>query len=101
MRQLMLESLVRKLLTFSISHVGKRRYALFANAQGGILDGLMVAPNLGDCLFVVVNAACKQQDIAHLQQHLPAGVTLEVLDDRALLALQGPQSRICLINAGP
>ena len=48
---------------------GSQRYALFTNEQGGILDDLMVA-NSGDSLFVVVNAACKQQDIAHLRAHL-------------------------------
>lgn len=55
------------------------------------MDDLMVA-NLGDHLFVVVNAACKEQDISHLQAHLPQGVELEVIDDRALLALQGPKA---------
>lgn len=49
--------------------VGKQRYAFFTNAQGGIMDDLMVA-NMGDHLFVVVNAACKAQDIAHLKTHL-------------------------------
>jgi aminomethyltransferase len=70
---------------------GNQRYAFFTNEQGGIMDDLMVA-NLGDHLFVVVNAACKEQDISHLQAHLPQGVELEVIDDRALLALQGPKA---------
>lgn len=70
---------------------GKQRYAFFTNEQGGILDDLMVA-NLGSHLFVVVNAACKAQDIAHIQAHLPADVSLEVIEDRALLALQGPKA---------
>lgn len=70
---------------------GKQRYALFTNDQGGILDDLMVS-NLGDHLFVVVNAGCKAQDIAHLQQHLPADVKIEVMPDRALLAIQGPKA---------
>jgi aminomethyltransferase len=69
--------------------VGRQRYALFTNADGGILDDLMVT-NLGDRLFLVVNAACKAADIAHLQANLPADCALEVLADRALLALQGP-----------
>lgn len=78
---------------------GKQRYALFTNEDGGILDDLMVT-NYGDHLYLVVNAACKEQDIAHLRAGLGDGVTLEVLDDRALLALQGPQaaevlSRFC------
>ena len=70
---------------------GKQRYALFTNDQGGLQDDLMVS-NLGDHLFVVVNAACKAQDIAHLQQNMPEDVTIEVLENRALLALQGPKA---------
>lgn len=80
--------------------VGKQRYAIFTNPQGGILDDLMVA-NLGDHLFLVVNAACKAQDIAHLTAHLPAGVELEVLEDRALLALQGPKAAMILAQWQP
>lgn len=71
--------------------VGKQKYALFTNEQGGILDDLMVT-NLGDSLFIVVNAACKGQDIKHLQSHLPDGLILKELNDRALLALQGPKA---------
>jgi aminomethyltransferase len=65
---------------------GRQRYAVFTNDAGGILDDLMVA-NRGDHLFLVVNAARKAHDIAHLAAHL-AGV--EAVTDRALLALQGP-----------
>ncbi|ELO1778709.1 glycine cleavage system aminomethyltransferase GcvT [Vibrio fluvialis] len=79
---------------------GKQRYAFFTNEQGGILDDLMVA-NLGDHLFVVVNAACKEQDINHLQAHLPSGVELEIIDDRALLALQGPKAAEVLARLQP
>nr|CAA6808331.1 MAG: Aminomethyltransferase (glycine cleavage system T protein) (EC [uncultured Thiotrichaceae bacterium] len=71
--------------------VGKQRYALFTNESGGIMDDLMVA-NYGDHLYVVVNAACKEQDIAHMRAGLGEGVQLEVLDDRALIALQGPEA---------
>lgn len=71
--------------------VGKQRYAFFTNEQGGILDDLMVA-NMGDHLFLVVNAACKQQDIEHIKQNLVDGVELQVVEDRALLALQGPKA---------
>ena len=49
--------------------VNCQRYAMFTNQQGGIMDDLMVS-NGGDHVFVVVNAACKQQDIAHMRQHL-------------------------------
>lgn len=79
---------------------GKQRYAFFTNEQGGILDDLMVA-NLGDHLFVVVNAACKDQDINHLQAHLPSGVELEIINDRALLALQGPKAAEVLARLQP
>ncbi|NOH48951.1 glycine cleavage system aminomethyltransferase GcvT [Vibrio rotiferianus] len=79
---------------------GKQRYAFFTNEQGGIMDDLMVA-NLGDHLFVVVNAACKEQDIAHLEAHLPSGIELEIIDDRALLAIQGPKAAEVLARFAP
>ena len=69
--------------------VNRQRYGFFTNAAGGIEDDLMLA-NRGDHLFVVINAACKQADIALMRAGLPADVTLEVIEDRALLALQGP-----------
>ncbi|WP_394171365.1 glycine cleavage system aminomethyltransferase GcvT [Saccharospirillum alexandrii] len=71
--------------------VGKQRYAIFTSETGGILDDLMVT-RYEDCLYLVVNAACKEADIAHLEAHLGSGVTLERLDDRALVALQGPKA---------
>lgn len=80
--------------------VGRQRYGLFTNARGGILDDLMVT-NLGDRLFLVVNAACKAADIAHLQANLPADCALEVLADRALLALQGPAAASVLGRLAP
>lgn len=70
---------------------GMQRYAFFTNEEGNILDDLMVA-NAGDHLFVVVNAACKAQDIAHLRQHIGERCTIEELTDRALLAIQGPKA---------
>ncbi|MGR5176549.1 glycine cleavage system aminomethyltransferase GcvT [Vibrio mediterranei] len=79
---------------------GKQRYAFFTNEEGGIMDDLMVA-NLGDHLFVVVNAACKQQDITHLEAHLTDGVEMEVIEDRALLALQGPKAAEVLARIQP
>lgn len=70
---------------------GRQRYALFTNDDGGILDDLMVA-NFGDHLFLVVNAACKDDDEAHLREHLSDVCDIERLDDRALVALQGPKA---------
>ncbi|MFC6673050.1 glycine cleavage system aminomethyltransferase GcvT [Marinobacterium aestuariivivens] len=80
--------------------VGKQRYAVFTNEQGGILDDLMVT-NYGDCLYLVVNAACKTEDINHLRAHLTDAVTLETLDDRALIALQGPKAATVLARIAP
>ncbi len=71
--------------------VNKQRYAVFTNDQGGILDDLMIT-NMGDCLYLVVNAACKQQDIAHLRKYLEGRCKVEELSDRALLAIQGPSA---------
>jgi len=68
---------------------GRQRYALFTNDEGGILDDLMVA-NRGDHLFVVVNAACRADDIAHMQVHLSGTCSVEPVLGRSLLALQGP-----------
>jgi len=74
---------------------GRQRYALFTNEAGGILDDLMVA-NFGDHLFLVVNAACKAEDEAHLKEHLSDVCTVEPLRDRALIALQGPKAESVL-----
>ncbi len=80
--------------------VGNQRYAFFTNEHGGIMDDLMVA-NFDDHLFVVVNAACKDQDIAHLRANLPPSVELELIEDRALLALQGPKAAEVLARIAP
>ncbi|TPQ33364.1 glycine cleavage system protein T [Bradyrhizobium guangdongense] len=74
---------------------GRQRYAQFTNADGGILDDLMVA-NFGDYLFLVVNAACKAEDEAHLRAHLSDDCIIDSLTDRALIALQGPKAESAL-----
>jgi aminomethyltransferase len=74
---------------------GRQRYAQFTNDAGGILDDLMVA-NFGSHLFLVVNAACKADDEAHLRAHLSDACIIEPLPDRALLALQGPKAESVL-----
>ena len=73
---------------------GRQRYGLFTNDRGGILDDLMIA-NKGDHLYLVVNAACAEQDIAHLRQLEAKGITVEPITDRALLAL-GVAPLLCL-----
>jgi aminomethyltransferase len=79
---------------------GRQRYALFTNPEGGIRDDLMVA-NRGDHLFLVVNAACKDADVAHMRAHLSETCEIERLDDRALLALQGPMAGAVLEAMAP
>ncbi|MBB3591158.1 aminomethyltransferase [Rhizobium sp. BK529] len=69
---------------------GRQRYGYFTDENGGILDDLMIT-HLDEHLFVVVNAACKEQDVAHLQKHISDTCDITVLD-RALIALQGPRA---------
>ena len=78
---------------------GRQRYAFFTNDAGGILDDLMVA-NRGDHLFLVVNAACKEADFAHLTAGLP-DCDLGMVTDRALLAVQGPAAEAALARLVP
>jgi len=82
--------------------VGMQRYAMFTNESGGILDDLMVANIGNDELILVVNAACKNQDLAHLQQHLAGQCDIQPLfEERALLALQGPEAVTVLARLAP
>ncbi|WP_299350749.1 glycine cleavage system aminomethyltransferase GcvT [uncultured Shimia sp.] len=79
---------------------GRQRYGLFTNDAGGIDDDLMFA-NRGDHLFVVVNAACKEGDIVRMKAVLEPNVTVEVIEDRALIALQGPAAETALARLNP
>ena len=79
---------------------GRQRYGLLLNEEGGILDDLMFV-NRGDDLFVVVNGACKQADIAHLQQRIGTQCTITPMPDQALLALQGPLAVTALARMVP
>ena len=79
---------------------GRQRYGLFTNEAGGILDDLMIT-NAGDRLFVVINANCKEQDLAHMRAHLSGRCGIEALDDRALLALQGPAAGAVMARLSP
>ena len=76
---------------------GRQRYTQLTNEEGGILDDLMVTrsadPAEDGVLFLVVNAATKEADYAHLAARLPAGVRLMRADHRALIAVQGPMAR--------
>jgi aminomethyltransferase len=79
---------------------GRQRYTFFTNTAGGVLDDLMVS-NQGDHLMLVVNAARKDEDEAHLQAELAADCLIEPLSDRALLALQGPRSEDVVAQFAP
>ncbi len=78
---------------------GRQRYGFFTDAAGGILDDLMVT-NRGDHLYVVVNAACKEADLAHMQAGLP-DCDVGMVGGRALLALQGPEAAAVLSRLIP
>src|SRR6516162_7407090 len=79
---------------------GRQRYAFFTNADGGILDDLMIA-HCGDHLFLVVNASRSAADEAHLRAALSPICIVEVLENRALLALQGPAAEDVLVRLAP
>jgi aminomethyltransferase len=79
---------------------GRQRYGMFTDEAGGILDDLMFA-NRGDHLFVVVNAGCRDQDIAHMRAHLAGACEVEEITDRALVALQGPAAEAALARLVP
>jgi aminomethyltransferase len=79
---------------------GKQRYALFTNDAGGILDDLMVTRR-DDHLFLVVNASCKDADIAHLRSRIGSRCDVEPMPDHALLALQGPKAATVVQRVRP
>jgi aminomethyltransferase len=81
--------------------IGRQRYSVLTNEAGGIIDDLMVARLAADRLFLVVNASRRGIDLPHIAAHLPAGVTLEPHEDRALLALQGPGAAAVMARLGP
>ena len=70
---------------------GRQRYALLTTPSGGVIDDLMIA-NLGQCLYLVVNAARIAEDLAHLERRLSDVCHIEVLTGQVLLALQGPKA---------
>ena len=78
---------------------GRLRYSLFLNDQGGVLDDLMIG-RMSDVFYLVVNAGRADHDIEHLQKNLDASTKMSIRTDRALVALQGPQSAnvLCLLG---
>ncbi len=81
---------------------GQQRYTQFLAADGGILDDLMVSRSASDgILNLVVNAACKDADYAHMADMLPEPVVLRLNEHHALLALQGPMAAQVLADLAP
>jgi aminomethyltransferase len=78
---------------------GRQRYAMFTNSAGGIEDDLMIA-NRGDHFLLVVNAARKEHDLGLLRDGID-GCEIEMLEDRGLLALQGPSAEAVLAEFTP
>lgn len=88
-----LDAAVEAVLPIDLStlKLGRQRYSLLLDENGGVLDDLMVS-RWPEHLYLVVNGATKWDDIGHLREHLPDEITLNHLEDRALLALQGPKA---------
>jgi aminomethyltransferase len=78
-------------IDLSTLKLGQQRYSLLLDEEGGVLDDLMVS-RWPEALYLVVNGATKWDDMGTLREALPDEVTLNYLDDRALLALQGPKA---------
>lgn len=94
---------MEKLVPVDVEALGidKQTYALFTNEEGGIRDDLIITKWAENQLFVVVNAACKEQDIAHLRVNLDPQINLQPLSDQALLALQGPAAKEVMAVLAP
>lgn len=74
---------------------GTGTLSVLTNESGGIIDDTIVTKIADDELYLVLNAGCRDKDLAHLRKHLDgfAGdLTLTVMDDKSLLALQGPKA---------
>ena len=93
---------LEKLLPADVKGLGedKMRYSLLLNESGGILDDLMLTRQ-PDGFYMVVNGATKLDDIGHLREYLPDEITLNHLEESALLALQGPKAADVLARIQP
>ena len=81
--------------------VGKQRYGVLLNDDGGIIDDLMFFRHAADEIFIIVNGACKVADMAHIQAQIGARCEVIAMPERALLALQGPQAVAALARLAP
>ena len=68
------------------------KYTVLTNELGGIVDDLIITKLDDAKFFVVINAGCKEKDIAWMVRHLPSDIEIQILDERALVAVQGPEA---------
>ena len=80
--------------------IGRTRYTMLTNDNGGILDDIMITRH-DDNLFVVVNASRSEFDLSHLKKHTDQNIEINIIDKRALIALQGPKSATALATLAP
>ncbi len=78
--------------TFVNTPVGMAKYTVLTNKDGGIIDDLIVTKISETKFFAVINAGCKDKDIEWIESQCPETVTMTVLKDRSLIALQGPSA---------
>lgn len=78
--------------SYGAQKTNRAKYTVFTNPDGGIIDDLMVTKTDEDEFHLVINAGCKDKDIAWIQEKLPANLDFKHYDDWSLLALQGPKS---------
>jgi len=78
--------------TFSTLKHGCAKYSVLTNEDGGMIDDLIISRLDDEKYFAVINAGCKDKDIAHMQSHLPDGVMMVNYEARALIAVQGPKT---------
>ena len=81
--------------------MNRARYSLLLDDEGGILDDLMLTRQAEDRVYMVVNGATKYDDIGHMIERLPDEITLNLMEDHALLALQGPKAVDALARIVP
>ena len=85
--------------TFSSVKNNVAKYTVLTNEMGGIVDDLIITKLNDAKFFTVINAGCKEKDIAWMVRHLSGDVEIQILDDRALIAIQGPEAEKALAEA--
>lgn len=91
----MIHDALEKILPISFSRIapGQIKYTQFLNKEGKIIDDLMIHRSFEDNqIWLVVNADCTEKDLDHLYSNLNRSYKIELIDDRALIAIQGPKS---------